>query len=222
PGVGQRRLLALVRGHRMKLLLRRMLDPDEFLSPYGVRALSRYHLDHPYVLDIDGSRHEVRYEPAESRSGLFGGNSNWRGPVWFPINYLLIEALQKFHHYYGDDFLVEAPTGSGTKLTLRQIADDLSMRLAGLFVRDESGRRPVFGADERLHSDPAWRDNVLFYEYFNGDSGQGVGASHQTGWTALVAKLLDGASRTRAAASRGEPHESVPPGVRVASKVRSR
>ena len=198
PGVGERRLLALVRGHRMKLLLRRMLDPDEFLSPYGIRSLSRAHADAPYRLDIDGVSHEVRYEPAESRSGVFGGNSNWRGPIWFPLNFLLIEALQKYHHYYGDDFLVELPVGSGERRSLRAVADDLSRRLAALFVRDASGRRAVFGADERSQTDPHWRDQVLFYEYFHGDTGAGLGASHQTGWTALVAKMLDhsGAQRS--------------------------
>ena len=187
----ERRLFALVRGHRMKRLLERMLDPGEFLSPNGIRALSRVHLDHPYVLDIEGMRHEVRYEPAESQSGLFGGNSNWRGPIWLPINYLLIEALQKFHHYYGDDFLVESPTGSGERHTLREVADDLAHRLTMLFVRDGDDRRAVFGDDARSQTDPNWRDHVLFYEYFDGDTGAGLGASHQTGWTALVAKLLD-------------------------------
>jgi hypothetical protein len=196
PGMGDRRLLSLVRAHRMKSLLRRMLDPGEFLSPSGVRSMSRFHLDHPYVLDIDGSRHEVRYEPAESRSTLFGGNSNWRGPVWFPINFLLIEALEKFHHFYGDDFLVEAPTGSGEKRTLGAIADDLTARLTSIFERGSDGRRPVFGTDERSQIDPHWRDHLLFYEYFDGDTGAGLGASHQTGWTALVAKLLDQVSRT--------------------------
>jgi hypothetical protein len=191
PGAGERRLLALVRGHRMKRLLKRMLDPEEFLGDYGVRAVSRYHAHHPYELHVDGQVHAVRYEPGESTSGLFGGNSNWRGPIWFPINYLLIESLQKFHHYYGDDFLVECPTGSGQKLTLWQIADHLSQRLISLFVRGADGRRPVFGANEYVQHDAHWRDHVLFYEYFHGDSGAGVGASHQTGWTALVAKLLD-------------------------------
>jgi hypothetical protein len=195
PGAGQRRLLALVHGHQMKLLLGRMLDEAEFLSDHGIRALSRYHLDHPYVLDFEGEVHEVRYEPAESRSGLFGGNSNWRGPVWFPINYLLIEALQKFHHFYGDDFTVEAPTGSGRHLTLDGIADELARRLTRIFVRDAADRRAVFGADERAQTDPQWRDHVLFYEYFDGDTGAGLGASHQTGWTALVAKLLDQLAR---------------------------
>jgi hypothetical protein len=175
----------------MKLLLHRMLDPDEFLSDHGIRSMSRAHRDQPYVLDIEGMRHVVDYEPAESTTGLFGGNSNWRGPVWFPINFLLIEALQKAHHYYGDDFLVESPTGSGERLTLDAIATDLSRRLTTIFVRDAAGRRAVFGDDERAQTDPQWRDRVLFYEYFDADTGRGLGASHQTGWTALVAKLLD-------------------------------
>jgi len=191
PGVGERRLLALVRGHRMKRLLRRMLDPDEFLSEYGIRAISRYHHDHPYRLDLNGTDYEVRYEPGESSTGLFGGNSNWRGPVWFPINFLLAEAIQKFHHYFGDDFLVECPTGSGRKLTLWQIAAEVSRRLEAIFLRGADGRRPVFGSVDLFQTDPHWCDYVPFYEYFHGDTGRGVGASHQTGWTALVAKLLE-------------------------------
>jgi hypothetical protein len=190
PGAGERRLLALVRGHRMKGLLRRMLDTAEFLSDHGIRALSRYHLDNPYTLHVNGSDHTVDYEPAESRSGLFGGNSNWRGPIWFPVNYLLIESLQKFHHYYGDDFLVEFPTGSGNKLTLWQIAADLSRRLNHIFLRGPDGKRPVFGGNETFQTDPHWCDYPLFYEYFHGDNGAGLGASHQTGWTGLVAKLI--------------------------------
>ncbi|HEV2356558.1 MAG TPA: glucosidase [bacterium] len=190
PGVGERRLLALARGHRMKRVLKRMLDPNEFLSDCGVRAVSRYHAGHPYVLEINGQTYRVDYEPAESRNGLFGGNSNWRGPVWIPINFLLIEALRRFHRYYGDDFLVECPTGSGTLRTLRGIADGLSRRLTRIFLRDEHGRRPVFGANERFQTDPHWRDHVPFYEYFHGDTGAGLGASHQTGWSALVATLL--------------------------------
>ena len=178
PGMGERRLLALARGHRMKRLLKRLLDPDEFLSDYGVRSLSRYHADHPYTLDVAGSAHTVGYEPGESQSGLFGGNSNWRGPIWFPINYLLIEAIQKFHHYYGDDFLVEYPTGSGQEVTLQQVADELSRRLCTPFQRNEHGRRPVFGASDQLQVDPHWRDHLLFYEYFHGDTGAGLGASH--------------------------------------------
>jgi hypothetical protein len=190
PGMGERRLLALLRGHRMKRVLARMLDPDEFLSPYGVRALSKYHAANPYVLHLDGAEHRVDYEPAESRSGLFGGNSNWRGPIWFPVNYLIIEALQKFHHYYGDDFHVECPTGSGQYLTIQQIADELARRLRSIFLHDEHGRRPLYGDDPRFQSDPHWRDYILFYEYFHADTGAGLGASHQTGWTALVAKLI--------------------------------
>jgi hypothetical protein len=184
-------------------LLRRALDPDEFLSDYGIRSLSKYHAAHPYDLRVDGVDHTVEYWPAESRSGLFGGNSNWRGPVWCPINYLLIEALQKFHYYYGDDFLVECPTGSGRSLTLERVVDDLSQRLIRLFLRDERGRRPVNGDREVLQSDPQWRDLILFHEYFHGDTGQGLGAGHQTGWTALVAKLIEQqgeyAARTRGA-----------------------
>ena len=190
PGLGERRLLALCRGSRMKRVLRRMLDEAEFLSAHGVRALSRYHQEHPYRFQVNGDTWEVRYLPGESDSGLFGGNSNWRGPVWFPVNYLLVEALQQFHHYYGDDFLVEHPTGSGQYRTLSQIADELSQRLIGLFRRDADGRRPVFGDDAIFQHDPHWRDYLLFYEYFHGDSGRGVGASHQTGWTGLVAKLI--------------------------------
>jgi hypothetical protein len=190
PGAGERRLLALVRGHRMKRLLRRMLDTTEFLSDHGVRSLSKYHEEHPYILRDDSAIHEVHYEPAESRTGLFGGNSNWRGPVWFPINYLLIEALQKFYHYYGDDFKVECPTGSGTFLTLDEIASELSHRLIRLFLRDGQGRRPFNGFNETFQNDPHWKDHILFHEYFHGDVGAGLGASHQTGWTGLVAKLL--------------------------------
>ena len=191
PGVGERRLFALARGHRMKRVLRRVLDPSEFLSDCGLRSVSRYHADHPYVLQVDGMANSVAYEPAESRSGLFGGNSNWRGPVWFPINFLVIEALQRFHHYYGDDFRVECPTGSGNMMTLREIARDLSFRLIRIFLRGADGRRPVFGANEVFQSDPHWRDYLMFHEYFHGDTGAGLGASHQTGWTALVAKLLE-------------------------------
>ncbi len=187
-GTGERRLLAMVRGHRMKRLLKRMLDPKEFLSPYGIRSISRVYAEQPYQLTLDGSHYSVRYDPAESSSGLFGGNSNWRGPIWFPINVLLIEALQEFHHYYGDDFLVECPTGSGQMRTLRDIADELTQRLTAIFLRDGDGRKPVFG---NLQDDAFWRDRLLFFEYFHGDTGAGLGASHQTGWTAFIANLLD-------------------------------
>jgi hypothetical protein len=188
PGTHDRHLLALVRGHRMKRLLRRMLDPAEFLSDYGVRSLSRYHRDHPFVWGSGADARVVRYDPAESTTAVFGGNSNWRGPVWFPINYLIIESLEKFHHYYGPDFRVECPTGSGTLLSLQEIADEIARRLTRLFLLDARGRRPIFGDDEL--SQTAWRDDLLFHEYFDGDTGRGLGASHQTGWTALVANLL--------------------------------
>jgi hypothetical protein len=191
PGVGRRRLLALVHGDRLRSILGRVLDPAEFLSDHGIRSLSRYHRDHPFVLDLGGTTSTVAYEPAESQTGLFGGNSNWRGPVWFPINYLTIEALQKFDHYYGPTFTVEDPLGSGAKIPLGRVAEDLSRRLERLFVRGPDGRRPVFGDRAVLQDDPAFRDLVLFNEYFDGDTGAGLGASHQTGWTALVAKLLE-------------------------------
>jgi hypothetical protein len=200
PGVGERRLLALVRGHRLKALLRRMLDEAEFLSDHGVRSLSRAHLDDPYVLDLGGVRSTVDYEPAESRTGLFGGNSNWRGPVWFPIDYLLIEALQKFDHYYGPEFMVECPTGSGREVTLDGVAEELGARLRSIFLRDGDGRRPVFGPAAPVGGGPLG-DDPLFYEYFDGETGAGLGASHQTGWTALVAKLLESTGRRRAAAA---------------------
>jgi hypothetical protein len=191
PGLGERRLLSLMRGQRMRSLLKRMLDPAEFLSEHGIRSLSKKHADESYVLELGGTRHAISYEPGESRTYLFGGNSNWRGPVWLPLNFLLIEALQRFHHYYGDDYLVEYPTGSGQMQNLWQIAADLSRRVSGLFLRDPAGKRPVFGANELMQTDPHWRDLVPFYEYFHGDTGAGLGASHQTGWTALVAKLLE-------------------------------
>ncbi|HEX3550716.1 MAG TPA: hypothetical protein VHT53_10085 [Candidatus Elarobacter sp.] len=190
-GMHERRLLAICNPDRLRAILRRVLDESEFLSPHGVRALSRYHLDHPYVLKLGGDEFRVDYEPAESTSGLFGGNSNWRGPVWFPINFLLIEALQRFHYYLGDEFTVECPTGSGRSLTLWQVAMELSHRLVNLFLLDPAGRRPFLGEDARLQADPRWRDNIAFHEYFHGDTGAGLGSSHQTGWTGLVAKLID-------------------------------
>jgi mannosylglycerate hydrolase MGH1-like protein len=190
PGKGERRLLSLLRGSRMKKLLRRMLDEREFLSDYGVRALSRYHHERPYTLEWNGQRFTVEYQPGESRSALFGGNSNWRGPIWMPVNFLIIESLQKFHHYYGDDFKVEYPTGSGRHQTIEDIANDLANRVNGIFLRNEHGQRPVLGDDRRLQDDPHFRDCVPFHEYFHGDTGRGLGASHQTGWTGLVAKLL--------------------------------
>src|SRR5512146_1599566 len=185
-----RRFLSLVSRDRLRSVLRYMLDEREFLSPYGIRALSRYHKDHPYVLSVMGQDHRVDYEPAESGTGLFGGNSNWRGPIWFPVNYLLIESLQKFHYFLGDQYKVEYPTGSGRQADLWQVAGELSRRLTHIFLRNAEGKRPVFGDTSLFQQDPHWRDNVLFYEYFHGDNGAGIGASHQTGWTGLVAKLI--------------------------------
>jgi hypothetical protein len=189
-GQGDRQLLSLLRGHRMKALLRRMLDETRFLSDFGVRGLSKIHASEPFRFMSGGSNLEVDYWPAESRSGLFGGNSNWRGPVWMPINFLIIESLQRFHYYYGDDFKVECPVGSGTMLTLLQVADELGRRLCNLFLKGADGVRPVLNYHPKLATDPHFRDYVLFHEYFHGDTGRGVGASHQTGWTGLVAKLL--------------------------------
>jgi hypothetical protein len=187
---GPRRFLSLVNRHRLKRVLRYMLDENEFLSAFGVRALSRYHLEHPYKLRVNGMEYRVDYEPAESSTGLFGGNSNWRGPIWFPINFLLIESLQKFYFFLGDNYKVECPTGSGVQMNLWQVAGEISCRLIDIFRRGEDGQRPVFGGAGKFQSDPEWRDRILFYEYFHGDNGAGIGASHQTGWSALVAKLI--------------------------------
>jgi hypothetical protein len=168
-----------------------MLNEEEFLSPHGVRALSRFHLNNPYIFQANGTQYRVGYEPGESLAGTFGGNSNWRGPIWFPANFLIIESLQKFHYYFGDALTVECPTGSGQKKTLWEVAAALSRRLAHIFLRDEQGKRPVYGDNQTFQSDPHWRDLILFYEYFHGDTARGLGASHQTGWTGLVAKLLE-------------------------------
>ncbi len=189
------RLLAIPSRERLERVLRYLLDENEFLSPYGIRALSRVHKDHPYVFNAGGQDHRVDYVPGESTTGLFGGNSNWRGPIWFPVNYLLIEALERYHHFYGNDLKVECPTGSGHWLNLQQVACELAHRLASLFLPDEHGRRPCHGDDRRYADDPHWRELVLFYEYFHGDTGRGVGASHQTGWTSLVSRLLEDVAR---------------------------
>ena len=191
-GQGSRRLLSLLRGSRMKALLRRMLDASAFLSPHGVRSVSRQHFDAPFELDLDGQHFSVGYIPGDSNSRAYGGNSNWRGPIWMPVNFMLVESLYGFHRYYGDDFRVEYPTGSGTTLTLKQIADELSTRLTRLFLRGPDGRRPIYGDNKLLQDDPHFRDHLLFHEFFHGDNGQGLGASHQTGWTGLVALLLHG------------------------------
>ena len=189
-GVAGRILLSPVNRDKLIRLLQRMLDPAEFLSPYGIRALSRYHKDHPYVFSLNGSVYRVDYEPAESSTGLFGGNSNWRGPIWMPVNLLLIQSLRKMYSYYGDELKVECPVGSGRLMTLWEVAHEIVGRLAKIFLRDGDGRRPVYGATERFQTDPNWRDLVLFYEYFHGDNGAGIGASHQTGWTGIVTWLL--------------------------------
>jgi hypothetical protein len=189
-GTGDRRLLSLLRGHRMKALLKRMLDETQFLSGQGVRSLSRFHEQHPFRFETGGQTYEVGYWPAESRSRVFGGNSNWRGPVWMPINFLIIESLQKFHYYYGDDFKVECPTGSGKFMNINEVAEELTRRLSRLFLKGEDGQRPVLKYHPKLATDPHFKDYVLFHEYFHGDNGRGVGASHQTGWTGLIAKSL--------------------------------
>ena len=203
-GTEERRLLSIVTRERLRRVLQVMLDENEFLSPYGIRALSRAHRNRPYTLEVSGQRHQVSYEPGESTTGLFGGNSNWRGPIWFPVNFLLVESLQRFHHYLGDAFTVECPTGSGQWMNLSEVAAELSRRLARPFLRGTDGTRPVHGMHEQFQSDPHWRDLVLFYEYFHGDNGRGVGASHQTGWTGLVAKLLQQAGERDQSAAAEE------------------
>ena len=188
--VGEKHLLSLLRGHRMKKILNRMLDEKEFFSEYGIRGISKFHEEHPFEVWVNGNKFSVEYAPGESTTNLFGGNSNWRGPVWMPLNFLIVESLQRFHYYYGDDFKVECPTGSGNFMTLDQVADEISARLSNLFLRNELGVRPMNGNYDKLQHDPHFNNYILFYEYFHGDSGRGVGASHQTGWTGLVAKLL--------------------------------
>ena len=185
-----RLLLSIVDREQLRRILKLMLDEREFLSPYGLRAVSRIHGEQPYVFHANGMEYRVDYEPGESSSGVFGGNSNWRGPIWFPLNFLLIESLQKFHHYLGDDFTVECPTGSGQMMTLWEVAAELSRRMTRIFLKEPDGRRPVHGTNRLYHEDANWQDLVLFYEYFHGDNGSGMGASHQTGWTGVVAKLL--------------------------------
>ncbi len=189
PGVDGRRLLALVDETKLRRILNKMLDEDRFFGAHGIRSVSKWHLEHPYTLDLDGQQYTVKYEPAESESGMFGGNSNWRGPVWFPVNVLLVRALLQYYLYYGDDFRIECPTGSGNEMTLYEVAEELSSRLLSTFTRDADGRRPVYGDTARFQTDPTWGDNILFYEYFHGDNGAGIGASHQTGWTGVVARL---------------------------------
>jgi hypothetical protein len=190
PGVGGRRLLSLVNQEQIARVMAHMLDEGKFLSDYGLRSLSKEHETTPFTFSVDGQTHTVSYQPGESTSGIFGGNSNWRGPIWFPVNYLMIESLQKYHHYYGDSLRVEFPSGSGQDTDLKKVAAELSRRLTKIFLRDENGQRVFYGDTDIFQSDPHWRDYILFYEYFHGDTGAGLGASHQTGWTALVAKLI--------------------------------
>ena len=187
----ERGIAALVNPDRLRRILTRMLDENEFLSPYGIRALSRYHDEHPYVVHVEGQEYRVNYLPAESDTGMFGGNSNWRGPIWMPVNAVLIRALLSFYLYYGDNFKIECPTGSGKLMNLFEVAREIANRLERIFLRDESGRRPVYGGTEKFQTDPHWKDYILFYEYFHGDNGAGLGASHQTGWTGVVAKLIE-------------------------------
>jgi hypothetical protein len=191
------RLLAVPSRARLTRLLRYVLDENEFLSPYGIRSLSKVHKDHPYTFDTGVQTYRVDYEPAESNSSMFGGNSNWRGPVWFPLNYLLIESLERYHYYYGDTFVIECPTGSGIYMNLGQVAQEIARRLSGLFMQNERGVRPFHFAPEKYATQPAWRDLISFYEYFHGDNGRGVGASHQTGWTALVTRCIEKTARSR-------------------------
>jgi Glycosyl hydrolase family 63 C-terminal domain len=190
-GHAGRRLLSPLTRTKLERVLSYVLDEKEFLSPYGIRSLSRHHLESPFLFEAGGQEHHVQYLPAESNTGMFGGNSNWRGPVWMPVNVLLIRGLLNLYGFYGDDFKVECPTGSGNRMSLFEVAKEISRRLSGLFLRDANGRRPVYGGSAKFQDDPHWRDLVLFYEYFHGDNGAGLGASHQTGWTGLIAPLLD-------------------------------
>jgi hypothetical protein len=189
-GAGGRRLACILDEPKLRRVLAKMLDENEFLSKFGIRSLSRFHADHPYVLHAGGQEYRVSYLPAESDTGMFGGNSNWRGPIWMPVNGLIIRALLQYYPYYGDDFKIECPTSSGRLMTLYQVAEELSRRLANIFLKDKDGRRPVYGGTRKFQEDPHWRDLILFYEYFHGDNGAGLGASHQTGWTGIVARMM--------------------------------
>jgi hypothetical protein len=198
-GYGDRGLMTLVGPDRLRRILARLLDEKEFLSAYGIRALSRFHLEHPYVFNAQGQEFRVDYLPGDSNSGMFGGNSNWRGPIWMPVNMLIIRALLSYYGFYGDSFKVECPTGCGRSMTLFEVAKEIGTRLISIFLRDSSGRRPVFGGTEKFQTDPNWKDYILFHEYFNGDNGAGIGASHQTGWSGLVATLIQIFGNTNAA-----------------------
>ena len=192
PGLAGRRLLSVVNEQKLRRILSRMLDENEFFGPHGIRALSRYHLDHPFIFKLGGQEYRVAYVPGDSDSGMFGGNSNWRGPVWMPANFLLYNSLMRLSAYYGDSFTVECPTGSGNRMTLFDVARELGERLISTFLRNKEGRRPVFGGAQKFQSDAHWRDHILFYEYFHGDNGAGIGASHQTGWTGCIVRIIQG------------------------------
>jgi hypothetical protein len=188
--VAGRGIMALLNPDRLRKILTKMLDENEFLSPHGIRSISRFHEQHPYVLNVQGQEYRVDYLPAESDSGMFGGNSNWRGPIWMPVNVMIVRALLNFYLYYGDNFKIECPTGSGKMMNLFEVSMEISNRLSSIFTRNEEGKRPVYGGMDKFQHDPNWRDYILFYEYFHGDNGAGLGASHQTGWTGLVAKII--------------------------------
>jgi mannosylglycerate hydrolase MGH1-like protein len=190
-GYKGRRLMSVCNKKKIERILRYLLDENEFLGPYGIRSLSKYHLDHPFIFHLNGQEFKVQYLPAESNTGMFGGNSNWRGPVWMPVNGLLLRSLLNLYQFFGDDFRVECPTGSGKHMTLYEVAEELGRRLASMFLRDSNGKRPVYGGTKKFQDDPHWKDYILFYEYFHGDNGAGLGASHQTGWTGVVARSLD-------------------------------
>jgi len=216
-GVAERGILGLVNERRLRRILGRMLDENEFLSPYGIRSLSRYHAEHPYVFSTGGQEYRVAYLPAESDSGMFGGNSNWRGPVWMPVNALIIRALLSYFLYYGDNFKIECPTGSGNLMNLFEVAHELADRLTRVFLRDDAGRRPIHGGADKFQHDTCWRDCLLFYEYIHGDNGAGIGASHQTGWTGLVASLIEIFGKVDAHAFlRGGRHDLFKPESKLA------
>jgi hypothetical protein len=198
-GYADRRLMSVCNKEKLGRILSSLLDENEFLSPYGIRSLSRYHLEHPFIFNLDGQEFKVQYLPAESNTGMFGGNSNWRGPVWMPVNGLLLRALLNLYQFYGDDFKVECPTGSGKYMTLYEVGQELARRLSSIFLRDASGNRPVYGGSKKFQEDPHWKDYILFYEYFHGDNGAGLGASHQTGWTGIIARTMDLFARGSAA-----------------------
>jgi hypothetical protein len=189
-GVAGRRLASVLDESRLRRVLSKMLDENEFLSPHGIRSLSRYHAENPFSVMVEGHEYKVSYLPGESDTGMFGGNSNWRGPVWMPVNALIIRALLQYHAYYGDNFMIECPTGSGNLMNLYHVAENISKRLAGIFLKNEKGERPVYGGTRKFQDDPHWKDYILFYEYFHGDNGAGIGASHQTGWTGVIARSM--------------------------------